>query len=98
MAAVEFDVDDMDDNHMIEDAIRKTLSQNVSATVDVGVINKLYRLPTDGDPPTSTVKERCGAIVSKLADLKLETFMTGNLAVFKPIDPRKPTSETEAVG
>ena len=80
MAAVEFDVDDMDDNHMIEDAIRKTLSQNVSANVDVGVINKLYRLPTDGDPPTSTVKERCGAIVSKLADLKLETFMTGNLA------------------
>ena len=85
MAAVEFDVDDMDDNHMIEDAIQKTLSQNVSAEVDAAVINKLYRLPTDGEPPTSTLQERREAI-ARLFDV--ETFESGNLAVF--VKRRKP--------
>ncbi len=85
MAAVEFDVDDMDDNHMIEDAIQKTLSQNVSAEVDAAVINKLYRLPTDGESPTSTLRERREAI-ARLLDV--ETFESGNLAVF--VKRRKP--------
>jgi len=79
MAAVEFDADDLDDNSMIENAIRQTLSQHIIAEVDAAVINKFYRLPSDDETTYRTLKEKCDAI-AKIFDV--ETFMSGNLAVF----------------
>ena len=79
MAAVEFDADDLDDNSMIENAIRQTLSQHISAEVAADLITRLYRLPSDDETTYRTLQEKCDAI-AKIFDV--ETFMSGNLAVF----------------
>ncbi len=85
MSVVKLDVDDLDNNRMIENEIRHTLFHNASAKIDTAVITRLYRLPSDGDPPTSTLKDRCDAI-AKIFDV--ETIMADDLAVFfrKPED------------
>ena len=97
MVLVVLDSADLDSNFRIENAIRKTLDQAHSADVRAEEISKNYKLPDHANEDTGTLEEKCEAIVKKL-DLNLETFITGgDLAVFKPNDPRRPSGEIDSI-
>ena len=83
MARVQFNAAEFDQNFQIEDGIRKTLSSNPTASVDVSVIESCYNaLDADGyDIANATLNEKCQQIGNALS---VDYSVKGTSVIFRP--------------